>query len=525
MNRTTSIEHWTLVSRAFNSIGLRCVVAVTLFFILQANSVAQQKTAAPEITRENLEKLDHTVEEFIEKDLAVGAELLVIQDGKTLLHESYGYSDKEDEEKWANDTVCNIRSMTKSITSAAAQILIDQGKLELDVPVAQYLEGFDNPKSKSITVRQVLTHRSGLPLTNLLSPFQFESLEEQVAASGENGPIHEPGSKFWYSDAGTDVVGQLVEKVSGEKLDQFVTREILVPLEMTNTFYCFDLEDERWESVASLYLGSPNNWNRFWKPGERLFYPFAWGSQTIYSTASDYARFLAMIMNRGKVGDRQLLSEAAIDRMLEPVSEMKMMGSDASFPTSFRNMRPYYGQMMVSYRDYRAEDPSSVAPLAFGHSGSDGTISWAWPDRNLVVVYFTQSRGGRTPLTIEKSIDQLLVHGGEPVAVEEAPDEYKPLVGTYVANFANFDNEEFTVEYSSGKLILDVPSQMRFELLKPDSEGLYPFAVAPDRVKLLFERNDDGEVIGLKMHQGDNVFDVPRKGREPSKESSDKSDD
>ena len=123
---------------------------------------------------ESLQDLGKVVQNYIDKNHAIGAELLVIHRGQALYHESFGFSDREDKRPWENDTLCNIRSMTKPITSAAAQILIDRNLLELDEPVAKYLESFNEDEdSKRITVRQVLTHRSGLPLTNVLNPYQY----------------------------------------------------------------------------------------------------------------------------------------------------------------------------------------------------------------------------------------------------------------------------------------------------------------------------------------------------------------
>ena len=367
-----------------------------------------------------LQDLGNVVSRYVERNLAVGAELLVIEKGKTVFHKSFGLKDREDNTAWENNTLCNIRSMTKPITSTAAQILIDREMLELDVPVATYLDSFnEDVDSKKITVRQVLTHRSGLPLTNLLHPNQYPSLSKQVAAAGENGPQFEPGSKFWYSDIGTDVVGALVEKVSGELLNEFVQREIFEPLGMSNTLYGIDASDSRFSQAASLYLKNTDDWTKFWKPETKPLYPFAWGSQTVYSTTSDYAKFLRMLMNRGRVGDRQLISEEAVDRMLAPVSRMKMLGSDASYPTGFRNLETYYGQMMVTHRVIGKEKEK---PVIIGHSGSDGTNAWAWPDKDLIICYFTQSRGGMTPLRIESHIDRLLINAGEDLA-EENPKE------------------------------------------------------------------------------------------------------
>ena len=457
-------------------------------------------------TSDPLEELGEMVQWYIDKQHAVGAELLVIQKGKTLYHQSFGMSDVEEQRPWENNTLCNIRSMTKPITSAAAQILIDRKLLKLDEPVASYLESFDNDKSGSITVRQVLTHRSGLPLTNLIKVDQFSSLAEQVAAAGEKGPQFEPDSKFWYSDIGTDVVGALVEKISGEPLQEFVQRELFEPLGMTSTLYGIDASDKRYSKAASLYVkvGS-KRWTRFWKP-DKPFYPFAWGSQTVFSTTADYAKFLTMLMNRGRVGDRQLISVEAVDRMLAPVSRMKMLGSDSNYPTGFRNLQASYGQMMLTHRVIGQKTGN---PVIIGHSGSDGTNAWAWPDRELIILYFTQSRGGMTPLKIEKPIDRLVIHPGKN---EPVPDRLRPYIGVYIANHEGFDGEEFTVTARNGKLFLDVPSQLEFELMEPDDDGFWAFALVPDQVKAIFDRNEDGDVVGIKLHKEDQVYEVPRKG-------------
>lgn len=470
--------------------------------------------SGPALDKETLEQLGGVVASYVEKDQAIGGELQVIQGGKSIYHQSYGLVHREDETKWVNNTLCNIRSMTKPITSAAAQILIDQGKLDLDAPVSKYLNSFDNEKSKGITVRQVLTHRSGLPLTvHTTSVDQYENLMAQVAAAAEGGPKFEPGNKFWYSDAGTDVVGALVAKVSGESLDQFVQREILEPLGMANTLYGIKGSDEQIQAAASGYMKTPNKWIRFWKP-EKPLYPFAWGSQTVYSTTTDYAKFLRMLANDGKVGDRRVLSSQAVKRMLAPVSRAKMMGSDNDIPTGFSGLEVYYGQMMISYRE---SDDSK--PVAIGHSGSDGTIAWAWPEHDLTILYFTQSRGGVTPLKLEDSIDRLIFHANSEASV---PEHLKPYLGTFVANHSSFDAEEFTVTAKNGHLILDVPSQLAFELLDEDDQGYWAFAIAPKKIKASFDRNANNEVIGIKLYQGGNVFEVPRKGTARAKEMTQK---
>ena len=470
---------------------------------------------APAIDAGALQALSEAAAGFVEIGSAVGSELLVIQGGEVLLHEAYGLADRESKRPWDTQTISNIRSMTKPITGAALQILIDRGKIALNDRVSEYLPGFDNDASRLITVRQVLTHRSGLPLTILeTSVDEYPDLQTQANTAGEKGPEHEPDSKFWYSDIGTDVVGALVEVVSGERLDEFVQRELLTPLGMNDSFYGVDADDERLLRVGSLYIGGAKSWTRFWSNEEDPFYPFPWGSQTIYSTPLDYAKFLQMFTDGGFAGETRILSDAAIERILTPVSEMGMLGSDERFPTELTGLGSYYGQMMVLYcPDGEPEKGMRV----FGHSGSDGTIAWAWPDRDLIIQYYTQSRGGLSTLRLEADVNRLIINPGETES-EEIPERYREFLGTYMANFAAFENEAFEVLVKNGKLHLDIPSQLVFELVDAGDDGLWAFKIAPEQIQIEFERDESGTVVQFRLNQGPASFVIPRKGTKLAEE-------
>ena len=228
----------------------------------------------------------------------VGGELLIIKNRKTILHEVYGARDREDKRAMERDTIFNIRSMTKPLTGVAVQMLADQEKLRLDDPVAKYLPGFDNDKSKAITIEQLLQHRSGLPLSIITVKMdQYSDLQAQAKAIGEKGPQFKPGEKFWYSDAGSDTAAAVVERISGMTIDRFVAERILQPLGMADSFYLSKADDPRKKRVASLYFGSPGKWTRIWKPGGAPLYPFAWGSQTL--TAHGLGAYIATATSGG----------------------------------------------------------------------------------------------------------------------------------------------------------------------------------------------------------------------------------
>ncbi|MCP3919872.1 MAG: beta-lactamase family protein [bacterium] len=491
------------------------LVPLLLPLLAPSVSTARQEAPAttapqtPGVSAEALAELAGDLRELVERDLVVGAELLVVQNRHVVLHEAFGSSDLEEEAAWKKGTVCNIRSMTKPLTGAAAQILIDRGKLALDEPVAKYLPGFETDASRAITLRQVLSHRAGLPLTILTKMDEFEDLVAFGNAVGARGPEYPPDSRFWYSDAGTEVVGAIVEVVSGKKLNEFVHEELLDPLGMTESFYFLDDDDPRRTRIASLHFGGVGRWKRFSDPDDGAFYPFAWGSQSLYSTPRDYAKFLALWMDGGRAGDQRILSQAAVERMLTPASEMSMLGSDARFPTAMHGLEVFYGQMAVLHVPIAAagKGPATV----IGHSGSDGTIAWAWPERDLMILCFTQSRGGGAVLRLEESIDRLLISPEVYAGSEAVPDELQPYLGTYVADWANHMKEEFVVKHTNGKFSLDVPSQMVFELAAAAEPGRWNYATAPV-IQVWFERDDAGEVDCLRIRQGPLTFEAPRKG-------------
>lgn len=455
-----------------------------------------------------LEELDRIIQGYLAGEQIVGAELLVIKNRRNVFHKVFGMRDKEDKIPWERHTVCNIRSMTKTITGAGIQILIDEGKLKLSDRAAAFLPGFRNEKCKNITIEQLLTHQSGLPLTimaDAASLDDYKDLIEMANAVGEKGPEFDPGSKFWYSDAGTDVLGAITEVVSEMSLDVFRKKRLLEPLGMDDTFTISKTNNYPKDRVASIYFGNVGSWKTFWKPGDEPFYPFAWGSQTLYSTPMDYAKFLAMWMDGGRAGGESLLSKEAVSRTLTPVARMSMLGSDTPCPTGFPGHEVYYGQMAVLYVDSNAVDGKE--PAAIGHSGSDGTFAWAWPDRDLMVLYFTQSRGQVTGLRLEKDIYRLLINPDFNEDALQVSEEFKPYIGQYSANFGPYKDVKFKVLVQNNSLAVDIPGSMIFELNEPDEKGWRTFKLTKD-VSVLFIDDDSGRVREMKMVE---AASLPRK--------------
>ena len=469
--------------------------------------------ASPEsqgVSNQSMTSLFEYVQSLVDDEHIVGAELLVIKNRKIILHESVGWKDKENQVPMQKDTIFNIRSMTKPITGTAIQLLIDDNLLQLDTKASQYLEGFANEYSGDITIEQLLTHRSGLPLTVMTSMDEYDSLISLANQTGVNGPQFTPEEKFWYSDAGMEVLGAIIELESGQTLDSFVTERILVPLSMNNTFYYYNetLDDPRADRIADLYVGRIGGWNKYWSPGE-TFYPFVMGSQGLYGTPLDYARFLAMWIDNGAVGETQFLSKEAVNRTLTPVSKMSTLGSDTAYPEGFFKLEAYYGQTAILFSDNTS---GALKVEVVGHSGSDGTYAWAWPEEDLIILYFTQSRGSTTGVKLETKIDELVIHPELTELNDLARTRYEKYLGTYVANFGSFRNAEFTVTVQNGGLAVDIPDLVVFEL-EEYRDDLWRFK-AMHEVLISFEHDGD-TVSSMFLNQSGMVFQLPKGSASP----------
>lgn len=483
----------------------------TALLAMQEN--AAFPVATPEsvgISEAAVRRVADEVREYVQNGTVIGGELLIIKNRRTVLHEVFGDRDREKQLAMERNTVFNIRSMTKPLTGVAVQMLADEGKLRLDDPVAEYLPGFDNDKSGAITIEQLLQHRGGLPLTILsLRLDEYSDLQTQAKAVGEKGPEFQPGEKFWYSDAGSDAAAAVVERISGTTIDRFLTERILQPLGMGDSFFFSSADPASSENplrkrIGSLYFGSQGNWMRFWTPESGPLYPFAWGSQSLYSTPADYARFLALWMDGGMAGDKRLLSSDAMARILTPVSPMTQLGGDKPYPCGFFGMQTHYGQMSMLYAP--GESPAPADVIAFGHGGSDGTGAWAFPAEDLIVCYFTQSRGQISTIRLETTIQDALVHRE---GSGEVPDRMKPLIGTYYANFGPFKNAPFQVVFRCGKLAMDIPGELVYELMEPDPEGRWQL-VANRTNAITFTKDSGGKVLAMVLHKPRRSFEMPR---------------
>lgn len=333
-------------------IGLVSIFAACQISLAQTITEAG-KTPVSGISQERIAKLDAMLEEAMQKDQVPGMVAMVVKDGKIVYHSAKGFSDVESGKAMEKNSIFRIASQTKAITSTAVMILWEEGKFRLDDPISKYIPEFKNPQvlntfrygdttystkpsSKEITIRHLLTHTSGLGYgvidgdermkmiyhkAGVMDLFTTEDITigESVKRLAKLPLHHEPGAKFTYSE-GLDVLGYLIEVVSGMPFDQFLKTRLFDPLGMNDTrFYLSEAQAPR---LVTVQTRKENKWvsypvtfydPAYPKTGAKAFFS---GGAGLSSTTEDYAKFLQMYLNGGIYNGKRILSPITIQTIM-----------------------------------------------------------------------------------------------------------------------------------------------------------------------------------------------------------------
>lgn len=324
------------------------------------------------LSREKLDWLGDEIVSWVASGELVGAELLIIQDGRAAFHEAYGWSDRERGLPVERNSIWSIKSMSKPFTATAILMLAEEDTLSLGDPVSQFLPGFAG--NQHATVRHLLSHTSGYREEIGDPRPDHASLEQWVEDWASRKPAGTFG-EYYYSDFNYAALGYIVGKVSGMPIDVFVEERIIRPLGLVDTSTGFS-SDPAWRARLNPWY----RWNERggaydlrWTP-ERPgwpFYPAAWG---MFSTAMDYAVFMSAWMNQGIWKGTRLLSKQVVNEALQPRGKI---GESSAYG---------YGWFL--------DEIEGVAMRPFGHGGGDGTQSWAFPADDAIVIFLTHSRWG-----------------------------------------------------------------------------------------------------------------------------------
>ena len=373
-----------------------------------------------------LDRIDDAINAEIDAGKIPGAVALIIRNGSVAYHKSFGYSDVDSKTPMRNDNIFRIASMTKAITSVAVMTLYEEGHFLLNDPVEKYIPEFSNPKVVSefdedgdilstvpatapLQIIDLLTHTSGIGYSFIPSDLQKSyvdagivdgltirdiSLASQMRLLAKQPLLFEPGSQFAYG-LSTDLLGYLVEVVSGRSLDQYFFEEIFAPLQMHDSH--FYLPQDKADRLVTLYADEEGGLVVSQGDESDIFlddplYPIA-GAQSYYSggaglssTAHDYARFLQMLLNGGELEGARIISRKSVELM----RTARFDWDDDQVPDMS------LGFAVVSDLGKKGE-LGSVGSYSWG--GAFYTSYWVDPSENLIGVFMSQVRPAESDIS------------------------------------------------------------------------------------------------------------------------------
>ena len=364
---------------------------------------------------ENLRYINTLMNEAVEKDSIAGGSVAVIHKGETVYLDHFGYADRASGKKMSGDNLFRLFSLTKPITAAAAMLLLERGKIELRYPLKWFLPTFDNmqvldekglrPAERDITLGDLLTMTSGISYPGgTPSGMKMGEVWGRQADAYENGgkPLSTrdfvlemgnvplaftPGAKWEYG-ASADVMGAVIETVSGMKYSEFLKKEFFEPLGMTDTgFY---IPEEKYQRLATPYVQTPQG-NSVYTNHDLCITDyktppaFESGGAGLVSTIEDYSKFVKMLLGRGSANGVRILGRKTVE----------LMATDCLTDTQRASLE-WDSMLGQGYGNFMRVLKS---PAAAGFNGSVGEYGWDGmlgcyfcidPKEDLAFLYFVQ---------------------------------------------------------------------------------------------------------------------------------------
>ena len=386
---------------------------VALIGLVSMGSVLGQglPTTRPEaagLSEERLDRLTQVVQTEVDKREIPGVVALIARHGKVAYFRSFGMADREAGRAMSKDSLFRIASMSKPVTSVAVMILYEEGRLLLTDPVEQFIPEFKDPKvlvrsdageatlvpaKRPITIRNLLNHTSGITYGDGPHAPYYQEAGMTVGLSPTEGTIGEmvkklaalplicqPGDEMHYGMS-TDVLGYLVEVVSGMPFDEFCRKRIFEPLGMKDT--CFVLPSQKLNRLARTYRFDPDG--RMAPMDEDLSYlvrqTYFSGGAGLVSSASDYVRFAQTILNKGQLEGTRILSPQTVELMTSnSIGDLyipfRIIGDKFGYGFGIRTERGQYDEL----------EPLGI----FGWDGAFYTRFWIDPRNDLIAVFMSQ---------------------------------------------------------------------------------------------------------------------------------------
>jgi CubicO group peptidase (beta-lactamase class C family) len=407
------------------------LIAFQLSIVVAQKIIPFTTAEAAGFSTERLKRIDREMNEWVQKGWMNGGVALVIHNGKIAYYKAAGYNDLDTKAPLQKDAIFRIASQTKAITSVAIMILFEEGKLLLDDAVSKYIPAFRKqqvldkfnaadttyttvPAKKEITIRELLSHTSGLGYAQIGSReanaiyakhnltagigVQNDKLFDAMNRLGKLPLMHQPGEKWTYG-LNTDLLGCLVEVISGITLDEFFKKRIFEPLGMNDTY--FQVPKEKASRLVNLYR--EDSTGKLFKPtGDMLNgklvtpdYPlqpstYYSGGAGLSSTIYDYGIFLQMLLNNGKYNGKRILSRNSI----------RMMTTNQIGDITFRAGDTFGLGFQVITEKGSGRTPAQAGTFSWG--GAFATSYWVDPKEKIVMLFYRQLQSTTKGEVVEK---------------------------------------------------------------------------------------------------------------------------
>jgi len=385
---------------------------VLVFSLLAAAraGAADLPTAKPEqvgLSSERLDRMTQVLRVDVERGRIPGAVVLVARKGRVAYLESVGFRDKTAGTPMTPDTIFRIASMTKPLVTVAALSLYEEGRLFLSDPVSKYIPAFKGqkvgvervPAEREMTIQDLMRHTSGLTYGNRGTTEVYKmypessnvssltlTMDEFIDRLSKAPLLYQPGTRWEYS-LSTDVLGRVVEIVSGKPLGEFLAERIYRPLKMTDT--TFLVPGDKRARLAQPLPTHPDTGAEYKVADPTVPRKFDCGGGCAVSTAGDYARFAQMLLNRGALDGARVLAPKTVELMTAD-----HLGAIA------RGTEYYAGPGYTWGLGLAVRQSNGLAPMAgsagdYFWPGAFATYWWADPKEQMVVVSMMQSPLGR----------------------------------------------------------------------------------------------------------------------------------
>lgn len=319
-------------------------------------------------------RIDYVIQKAIDDKAFPGAVVLVWKDGRVIYENAFGnYTYDKGSEKVYPFTLYDLASLTKVVaTTTAAMICYDRKLFSLEDKVVKYIPEFGANRKENITIKNLLLHNSGLPAWKKFYGRGLTS-EDVIKEIYSSELEYETNTKTLYSDLGFITLGKIIEKVTSKSLAIFYVEEISKPLGQTSTVFC---PPDIWKDLCA-----PTEKDDYWRmktlQGEVHDETSAMlggvaGHAGLFSTAEDISKLMAVLMNKGKLGDKEFIKQSTVELFTKRVSNesTRALGWDTKSDS---------GSSAGKY----------FSKKSFGHTGYTGTSIWADPERNLFVIFLT----------------------------------------------------------------------------------------------------------------------------------------